>query len=152
MKRKFFLALFLLLTVAVYSNWETLCWATTSDASEDPAHIIKQVSAIEHNGQRYEVIELLQDRREKISKWNIARGRRGERYVLLAVRGNNYPIRLSYKDFAKHKKELKGILDRRKYEDAHPFWFAMQEHERHWGGIYNKILGVALTGIQGVAL
>lgn len=117
--------------------------------AEDPQFIIKSAHAFEHNGHWLIAEELLQDRREKLPKWNWLRLKRGERYVILKIRDEEYPVRLSFKDFKKHKAELKGILDRRKYEDAHPVWWAWQKHVEHWGPSYGLGMGVGLNAQQG---
>ncbi len=103
------------------------------------------VFSIEKDGQTYKVTELVKKEREKISKWNILRLKRGDEYWHYKLIDCEYPWVLSPKDHKKLKKELAGVPDYRPYAQQHPDRQKVSDHYQRWGPVYNTLIG---TGIQ----
>jgi hypothetical protein len=83
------------------------------------------------------VVALKEHRRDKISKWNILKLKRGEEYWKYEVVDSTYPIRFGKDTFKANKAILKDVPDEREFNDRHPIKTKCE--------IYSPPLGVFCT-------
>lgn len=98
------------------------------------------------NGQTYKVTELVSEKREQISPWNALRFKRGTLYRTYKLLDTDYPLVLAKKDFKKHKQELKGVIDKRPWDDKHSDIAHTREAIKSWAAFADLTLRV--TGVR----
>lgn len=119
------------------------CWAALPDGTE-----ILEVHNIEHNGQTYKITELVEEKRERISKWNALRFKRGDKYRAYKVVDSTGVVRLSPVVYKAHKKELRKVLDRRPWSEQHPDLQRTIDNSNRWGTQINTLATWVITVVK----
>lgn len=83
-----------------------------------PALAMGEVHPIEVRGTTYNVVEVKERTREKISRWNMLRLKRGEKYVRFKVLDLDEPLFVLEKDLP--KKTIDEVPDYRPWSVQHP--------------------------------
>lgn len=112
-----------------------------------PVVAMESVHLLElENGQTYKVTELVSEKREQISPWNALRFKRGTLYRTYKLLDADYPLVLAKKDFKKHKQELKGVLDKRTWDEKHSDTARGREAVKSWAALGDMVL--RLSGVR----
>ncbi|MBY0548751.1 MAG: hypothetical protein K2W95_15885 [Candidatus Obscuribacterales bacterium] len=130
----------LLILIALFAL--TVNGASAEDAI--PVTGVQGVYAVEVGGQRYLVTELKDTSREKISRWNILRLKRGLKIWTYGVIDSKMPLRLYEAQYEKNKAILDQAPDVRPDDQKHPVKHAIEQFGPATNCIVNFVM--LLTG------
>lgn len=96
-------------------------------ADEVPRTGVQPVYAVEVADQRYLVTKFTDTSRERISKWNLLRFKRGELIRTYELLDSKYPLRLYEPQYRKNKAILDEVPDVRPDDQKHPIKHGVEQ-------------------------